>query len=163
MSLVINLPQTLLDAAKSSLSRTRYVAWSVFSLALVIGLILSVVLHDVTHFSRIGSIGVVIGVIFARWRFLVLKKAERKFECALRNPHQWLEGRIRQQFPSLNMTCSSEYKTFSQEDVSGTVADIVMDLDNHAFRGEAIIIVISTIIWGYGDLIINKIFTILAL
>jgi hypothetical protein len=89
MNLTIDFPATLLGRTKQALVRNRIIAWIAFSITLAAGLICALVWHDPMDFARVGSLGVIVGVVFARWRFLALRKAERKLERALRNPEQW--------------------------------------------------------------------------
>ena len=155
MPLEVDFPKTLLEGAKRNLARIRHGAWAVFALTLLLGLVSAAVWKDAVLFSRVGSLGVVIGIALARWRFLVVRKAEQNLERALRNPHLWGEEAIRRQFPQINMRSSESYQTLSREDVRGTVEDLASQIDELVFRDEAAIIIISTLVWGYGDLLLQ--------
>lgn len=140
-----------------ALVRNRRIAWLAFIITLIAGFVLAEVWDDVTQIARAGSIGVIIGLAFARWRFLVLRREERKLERALRNPQQWLEEAIRRQFPGLTVKSGENPRTFSSHDVRPTVEGLIAELDKMMFGDEAAIVIISTLIWGYGDLVLQKI------
>jgi len=156
MGLTIDFPAALLGGTKRALGRNRVVAWIIFSITLAVGLICALVWHDPMDFARVGSLGVIIGVVFARWRFLVLRKEERRLERALRNPEQWFAESVRNKFPDLHVTQSENPKTFTREQVQSTITSITGELDRITFRDESAIIVISTVVWGFGDLILQK-------
>ena len=73
------------------------------------------------------------------------------------NPKQWLEEAIRRQFTALTVTSSENPRTFTSDDVRPTVEGLIADLDKMMFGNEAAIVIISTLIWGYGDLVLQKI------
>jgi len=157
MPLKVNFPDSLLKGVRRNLVRNRQIAWIAFIITLIVGFVLAEIWDDVTQFARAGSIGVIIGIAFARWRFLVLKREERKLERALRNPQQWLEEATRRQFPSLTVKADSNSETLSSDEVRTTVEGLIADLDKMMFGDEAAIVIISTLIWGYGDLLAQKI------
>ncbi len=159
MGLTIDFPATLLRGIKKALLRNRIIAWTAFFIALAAGLICALAWHDAMYFARAGSLGVIVGVVFARWRFLALRKAERKLERALRNPEQWFVESVRKRFPGLNVTQSDNPTTFTSEQVQSSIEPLIGEVDRITFRDESAIIVISTVVWGFGDLILQKLLT----
>jgi hypothetical protein len=51
-----------------------------------------------------------------------------------------------------------ENSDFSRDDVAASVDRLVSEIDKITFRDEAFIIIFSTIIWGFGDLVLLKFF-----
>jgi hypothetical protein len=138
--------------------RIRAAAWAAFSLVMIAGIIFSFFTHDAMGWARTGSVWVIICIGFARWRYMKIGELERYFERSLRNPARWFYEALEQQLPGMVQGNPPENSDFSRDDVAASVDRLVSEIDKITFRDEAFIIIFSTIIWGFGDLVLLKFF-----
>jgi len=156
MAMEIDFAATLFDGVRKSLVNRRRIAWAVLTAALVAGILLAVAFHDATQFARAGSVGVTVGLIYARWRFVILKDTERKLERALRDPQKWIVAAIASHSPQVKTHLATDRKIHSREEIDKVLSSLTGRLDAMIFRDEAWIIALSTLVWGYGDLLANR-------
>ncbi len=158
MGLTIDFPAALARGIRKTLSRKRIIGWIGFSAVMLLGLIYSFVSHDPMQFARVGSLGVVVGLLVAHWRLVALRKQERYVEWALTNPEAWLIEGIRRTLPGIEVTPAENPQTVPLDKVKSSVVSLIDEADKITFRDEFSIVVISTIVWGYGDLILLWLF-----
>lgn len=110
---------------------------------------------DAGYFGRSGSFGIVVGIIYARQRYILTKQTERKLERVLRNPQAWITQLSRKKIRDFPVIDAKDYSVFSEESVTNGVERIIADLDKRMFNDEAAIVIASTFIWGYGDTLLR--------
>eukprot|EP00456_Euglypha_rotunda_P054006 TRINITY_DN4364_c0_g1_i2.p1 TRINITY_DN4364_c0_g1~~TRINITY_DN4364_c0_g1_i2.p1 ORF type:complete len:168 (-),score=20.84 TRINITY_DN4364_c0_g1_i2:163-666(-) len=155
MTLKVNLTALLMGPFEEKLAGLRVKAWGAFAASLLIGLLSAGLLDDAGYFGRSGSLGIVIGVIYARRRYLLTSRTERRLEGVLRNPLAWLNAAAKKITPGFPALKAAPYQLFSENEVRDEVTRLITDLDTRMFRDEAAIVIASTLIWGYGDVLLS--------
>jgi len=145
------------EKSRIKLIKYRKRMWAIFIIISIFGVIISILLNDNTQFARSGSLSVVIGLIFARIRFNFIEEATRSSEAAMMDPRITFLDRLQDLFGD-DFQRGNDMKKgsiFSREDVNDRVYHLKTKIDSEFFKHEFIILSMATLIWGYGDILMN--------